>query len=602
MAVTITQHKTGHSVASATTVDITMTSTAANKLIVVGCACAGTRTVSSVTDNTGSNTYVQASGATASANAAADRTDIWYCLNAVSGITTITITYSGAAGTHVKDGEAWEVAGFTTPVFDVAGAASDIALGAGSSWNGPTVTTTSTTGFVAAETKGPASTTITDNPTAGNEFDDGGDIASGTDSAGCCLISTTAAGHTPNWTCGNSFINVCASVAAFKESPTAALTGTATSSITEADIVAGGKTVVLTLTGDTYVPTTGTPTFNTATTKGTTAADSAGGGGGRTGNGDLTCTFPSGYTATAGHFALMIVYSDQGSGSTPSGWSAVTGSPFGGGTEKLDIFYKVLVGGESAPVTTISGSGVNISHCANMAIYTGVGAIGAIGTASNGTGTPMTAGAVTTTANNAIVCACSGRGDNENASGQTFNASSSGVNERLDGGTAAGNDSQVSMADLTIATSGTSSGSASSTTSATDPWVSVVIELTPSAPFTNARAALATGLDSAQSEGTGWDARRSTIVPVSAVVRTSDTVVTVTLVADASYNITSQETITATIPASILTGAAQIVATPTFTIDTAAGGVTPTRPFPFTLVKKRNHRERELHMRKRRAS
>jgi hypothetical protein len=34
----------------------------------------------------------------------------------------------------------------------------------------------------------------------------------------------------------------------------AALTGTATASITEADIVAGGKTIIITLTGDTFIP------------------------------------------------------------------------------------------------------------------------------------------------------------------------------------------------------------------------------------------------------------------------------------------------------------------------------------------------------------
>jgi hypothetical protein len=37
-------------------------------------------------------------------------------------------------------------------------------------------------------------------------------------------------------------------------SASAALTGTATASITEADIVAGGKTIVITLTGDTFIP------------------------------------------------------------------------------------------------------------------------------------------------------------------------------------------------------------------------------------------------------------------------------------------------------------------------------------------------------------
>lgn len=351
-----------------------------------------------------------------------------------------------------------------------------------------------------------------------------------------------------------------------------ALAGTATASITESDIVAGGKTIILTADGDTWVPANGTPTFNSGTTKGTTAADGAGGGGGSTGNGTLTCTFPSGYTPVAGHFALMIVYLDQGAASTPTDWSAVTGSPFGAGTEKLAIFYKVLVGGESDPQTTISGSALNASNCANMAIYTGVGSIGAIGTASNGTGTPMTAGAITTTANNSIVCFCCGRGDNENSSGQTFGGSSTGVNERLDGGTAAGNDAQVSMADKTIATSGSSSGSGSATTSATDPYVGVQIELVPSTPFASARQAIINGLDSAQAEGTGWDAVVKAGQGVSGVVRTSDTVCTITLDAFASYGITTQETVTATIPAAALLGATSVVAAPTFTVDADVGG------------------------------
>jgi hypothetical protein len=34
---------------------------------------------------------------------------------------------------------------------------------------------------------------------------------------------------------------------------TAAITGTATGSITEADIVSGGKTIIITLTGDTFI-------------------------------------------------------------------------------------------------------------------------------------------------------------------------------------------------------------------------------------------------------------------------------------------------------------------------------------------------------------
>jgi hypothetical protein len=57
-------------------------------------------------------------------------------------------------------------------------------------------------------------------------------------------------------------------------------------------------------------------------------------------------------------------------------------------------------------------------------------------------------------------------------------------------------------------------------------------------------------------------------MPVTDVVRTSGTVVTITLTAQAAYQITAQETITATIPTSAMTGApAPFDATPTFNVN-----------------------------------
>lgn len=85
------------------------------------------------------------------------------------------------------------------------------------------------------------------------------------------------------------------------------------------------------------------------------------------------------------------------------------------------------------------------------------------------------------------------------------------------------------------------------------------------------RAAILQGLDSAQSEALGWNLIVRDLEVVTAVVRTSDTVVTITLSAAVTYNITAQETITVTVPASALTGAVALTATPTFTVATAAG-------------------------------
>lgn len=81
------------------------------------------------------------------------------------------------------------------------------------------------------------------------------------------------------------------------------------------------------------------------------------------------------------------------------------------------------------------------------------------------------------------------------------------------------------------------------------------------------------GLVSAQSEGTGWNAVVQAGQTVSGVARTSDTVVTITLDAFGTYDITANETITVTVPASAVVSAGAIVAAPTFQVLAAGAGV-----------------------------
>lgn len=97
-----------------------------------------------------------------------------------------------------------------------------------------------------------------------------------------------------------------------------------------------------------------------------------------------------------------------------------------------------------------------------------------------------------------------------------------------------------------------------------DTWVAA------GATFNAQRAQIILGLDSAQAEATGWDAVVKAGQSVAGVVRTSDAVVTITLDAFPTYNITATETITATMPPTALLLTAAIVATPTFTV-TASG-------------------------------
>jgi len=68
------------------------------------------------------------------------------------------------------------------------------------------------------------------------------------------------------------------------------------------------------------------------------------------------------------------------------------------------------------------------------------------------------------------------------------------------------------------------------------------------ATFDAQRQNIIDGLDSAQSELTGWNNEVRDKEVVGAVVRTSDTIVTITLTAAAAYQISTGETITVTVP------------------------------------------------------
>ena len=95
-----------------------------------------------------------------------------------------------------------------------------------------------------------------------------------------------------------------------------------------------------------------------------------------------------------------------------------------------------------------------------------------------------------------------------------------------------------------------------------DTWVAA------GATFNAQRQNIIDGLDSAQSELTGWNNEVRDKEVVTAVVRTSATVVTITLTASAAYDITAQETVTCTIPAAALvTSASAVVAVPTFAVN-----------------------------------
>jgi len=85
--------------------------------------------------------------------------------------------------------------------------------------------------------------------------------------------------------------------------------------------------------------------------------------------------------------------------------------------------------------------------------------------------------------------------------------------------------------------------------------------------------AIIDGIDAASSPANGWNLVVQPGIETADLVRTSDTVATITLDAEATYDISAQEVITAVIPAAAMViSASTVTASPTFTVDF----VTPT--------------------------
>lgn len=99
-----------------------------------------------------------------------------------------------------------------------------------------------------------------------------------------------------------------------------------------------------------------------------------------------------------------------------------------------------------------------------------------------------------------------------------------------------------------------------------DTWVAA------GATFDAVRQAIIDGCTSQQSETNGWNNEVRDNEVVGSVVRTSDTVVTITWTAAGSYAITADETIDVIVPASALTLANAQLDAGSFTVSNEAGG------------------------------
>ena len=347
----------------------------------------------------------------------------------------------------------------------------------------------------------------------------------------------------------------------------AAITGTATASIDESDIVAGGKTVIITLTDDTFVTDTPvTPVIESgdATLDGDNATTPAnpwvmdtpalsigdliiaivGWDDSTTNTGISLANGPNGETwtqigsvvASASTEVRMTAYYTIATGS----WSAGTINITPNANEQWTSCVLRVPAGEFDPTTPIGASATRSSSGTSE---TSVLAPAFSAGATDGGGRYIWAGSV-------------------DQDPQTTLAAGFTSIDSTDRG-------QVSLSVQSRDSAVTDSESISGGTRAiaSDSWCSLgFVVRAPATAFEDARQDIIDGMDSAQSEANGWDAEVKGNQGVSGVVRTSSTVVTVTLDAQAAYNITANETITVTVPASALTGGSPIVGSPTFVV------------------------------------
>lgn len=296
----------------------------------------------------------------------------------------------------------------------------------------------------------------------------------------------------------------------------------------------------------------------------------------------LNITLPATVVADDVMF-LEYVHRSTGTGTLGgvggSGWTNKSSNLFASDAFSHHLYYKRCDGTEAGDALTVTGLTNSCAGC--VTVYRGVVKTGdpieAFSEEDNASGNETHA-EITTVRNGAWVVLTVANSPDFAISSQTC-TSPGALTERAERLNTTGTDTSISHASAEKATAG---ATGALTWAQTDSASSSMAYAIKPYIFDDARAAIAAGLDSAQSEAAGWDARRSTIVPESAVVRTSATVVTITLVADASYNITATETITATVPAVALAGATQLVASPTFTIS-AVAAVTTVPSTPFTL-------------------
>jgi len=344
-------------------------------------------------------------------------------------------------------------------------------------------------------------------------------------------------------------------------------TGTATEDIVKADVVAGGKTLISTLIGDTWAPaqTISDISFIANALGGTTDTTS------------FSITLP----ATQAGDLIILEFSHRGTGNGTIG-GTYTGPAFtlkhsqlfGSSAFSGKTYWSRATGDHAAQ--TVTGSGLTNACAAIVTIYRGTAASGdpladaTIVGEENASGDETQAEITTATDKAWVVLVVVNSPDLAVA---TQACTSPGtLTERAERLSTGGTDASIAHASAAKASAGATGALTWTQTNAASGSWAYAIKPNVTTPFADSRSAQADGLLSDGSETHGWNADvvAALQADLSVIVRTSDTVRTITLPAVAAYNITAPETIEDTIPGTALAGGSPIVATPTFTVDVAA--------------------------------
>ncbi len=380
--------------------------------------------------------------------------------------------------------------------------------------------------------------------------------------------------------------------------PSAAVTGTITPSATEAEIVAGAKTIILTLSNETWDATVGADNaITTALINGIDSdrAESTGWDAEVKANmdfNDVTRTSATVVTIALGAETNYDIGQDETitvtiPASAVAGPSAIVAAPtfdivaaiptatVSGSVEPSATEAEIVAGSETIVITLTNSTWVAAGAAFDAIRQDIIDGLDSAQLEATGWNAEVRdkqgVGGVVRTSGTVVTITLDAQAAYNNSADETITVTVPASGVTTPSGIVATPTFDITSAAISAAVTGTIAPTATEAevvaggktviiTLTNETWVAA------GAAFDAQRQNIIDGLDSAQSETTGWNTEVRDKQSVAGVVRTSNTVVTITLDAQAAYDITAPETITATVPATAIASAGALTATPTFDI------------------------------------